>query len=195
MKIGEMGAQMKGFIFFPPENECVIYLKMMRTGKGIWFQIWPLWVAIPYICSMGLKYLPTFGLDVWTFHVGKYSSPMEHLGMLNFWGKKNRICPDLVGLGFTEGIFLKNNQPDIQPCQPTVKKPPGVPPKGHRNDGIMNWEPFFSGKIKVDVKKGWKGISPSAWFFWDCCHLIKKKHDLKKTQNTPSTFQRVLFEP
>ena len=72
--------------FFTGKWRRDFYFKMMRTGKGIWFQIWPLWVAIPYICSMGLEYLPTFGLDLWKFHVGKYSSPMEHLGMLNFWG-------------------------------------------------------------------------------------------------------------
>ena len=41
-------------------------------------------------CSMGLEYLPTFGI-IWVrcmfLNVGKYSSPMEHLGMLVFFFK------------------------------------------------------------------------------------------------------------
>ena len=40
-------------------------------------------------CSMGLEYLPTFTIDLIVVNVGKYSSPMEHLGCMKHCKKSD----------------------------------------------------------------------------------------------------------
>ena len=69
----------------------------------------PFFVQLP-IQSMGLEYLPTFGVDFYGFHVGIiYNRPMDPMGLLHlFIG-----CPQLkkrldkgLHLGFAQWVFV-----------------------------------------------------------------------------------------
>ena len=69
-------------------------------------------------------YLPTCGLNVW-LNVGKYSSPMEHMGFVN--GKKTRVkrnacrgINDLLRVSVSSRDFPTNKDPRKQPfAEPT----------------------------------------------------------------------------
>ena len=65
-----------------------------------------------------MEYLPTFGLNVW-LNVGKYSSPMEHMGFVN--GKKTRVkrnacrgINDLLRVSVSSRDFPTNKDPRKQ---------------------------------------------------------------------------------